>query len=130
VTAAIKEKTPFAELHAIKLFDRDLTASVTALVSALDWAVRRGMKIINLSLGTVRLQHERVLRAAVRRALDQKVIIVSARSDEGIRWLPGILPGVVPVELDASCPRRYASDGRVGARSRPVWPIGVPPARI
>ena len=135
VTAAIKEKVPGAELHVIKLFDRDLTASVTALVSALDWAVRHRMKIINLSLGTVRLQHERILREAVRRALEQNVIIVSARSDGGTWWLPGTLPGVVPVELDASCPR---DEYRVGLESgRPVIrasgfprPIpGVPPVQ-
>jgi len=120
VAAAIKEKVPAAELYVVKLFDRGLTASVTALVAAIDWAVCHGMKVINLSLGTERLQHERVLREAVRRALERNAVIVSARSDSGTCWLPGILPGVVPVELDPSCPR---DDYRVG------WESGHPVIR-
>jgi hypothetical protein len=60
---------------------------------------------------------------------------VSAGDDEGVRWLPGSLPGVVAVQLDWSCPRdafrRVEYDGapvfRASGFPRPI--PGVPPDR-
>lgn len=134
VVAAIKEKAPDSEIFAVRVFDRALSTSVTTLVQAIDWAARCGMHVANLSLGTSRPEHEPVLRDAVARACAAGLIIVSARDDGGVRWLPGSLPGVVPVQLDWTCPRdalRSASiDGVVVFRAsgypRPI--PGVPPA--
>jgi subtilisin family serine protease len=105
VAAAIKEKAPDAEIYAVRVFDRVLSTSVATLVRAIDWAARSGIHVANLSLGTSRPEHEPVLREAVARGRAAGLIIVSARDDEGVRWLPGCLPGVVPVQLDWSCPR-------------------------
>ena len=105
VAAAIKEKAPDAEIYAVRVFDRALSTSVATLVRAIDWAARSGIHVANLSLGTSRPEHEPVLREAVARGRAAGLIIVSARDDEGVRWLPGCLPGVVPVQLDWSCPR-------------------------
>jgi len=108
VAAVIKEKAPAAELYAVKVFDRTLSTSIGILVDAIDWAIDSGMHVVNLSLGTRRAEHEGVLAGAVARAVARDVQIVSARDDQGFRWLPGSLPGVVPVQLDWSCPRdRY-----------------------
>ena len=38
-------------------------------------------------------------------AVARGVVLVAAGEDEGVRWLPGSLPGVVAVQLDATCPR-------------------------
>jgi subtilisin family serine protease len=135
VTAAIKEKAPEAELYAVKVFDRDLSTRITGLLAAIDWAARTGMHLANLSLGTSRLEHERVLRAAVDRAGACGLTLVSARDDGGVRWLPGSLPGVVAVQLDWDCPRetcRVADIGgtpvfRASGFARPI--DGVPPER-
>lgn len=105
VAAAIREKAPDAELFAVRVFDRTLSTSIQALVSAIDWAARSGMNIANLSLGTANMQHEPALRDAVERAAASGVVVVAARDDEGVRWLPGSLPGVLPVQLDWTCPR-------------------------
>jgi subtilisin family serine protease len=105
VTAAIKEKAPEAELYAVKVFDRVLSTSIMTLVAAIDWAASAGIQLANLSLGTARLEHEGALRAAIERAGERGLTIVAARDDAGVRWLPGSLPGVVPVQLDWSCPR-------------------------
>jgi subtilisin family serine protease len=105
VAAAIKEKAPDAELYAVKVFDRSLSTRISTLVAAIDWSARNGMHLINLSLGTARPEHERVLTEAIERAAALGAVIVAAAEDDGVRWLPGSLPGVVSVRLDASCPR-------------------------
>jgi subtilisin family serine protease len=132
VTAAIKEKAPDADLYAVRVFDRTLSTRITTLVHAIDWAARAGMHVANLSLGTSKAEHEPLLREAVARASAVGMTIVSARDDDGVRWLPGSLPGVIPVQLDWSCPRdeyRMAEiDGEIVFRAsgypRPI--DGVP----
>src|SRR4029077_4262601 len=99
------------------------------------WAARSGMHIANLSLGTARVEHEGVLRDAVARASARGMAIVAAYEDEGVRWLPGSLPGVVPVQLDWTCPREEyrVSDANgttvFGASGYPRPIPGVPPDR-
>jgi subtilisin family serine protease len=135
VTAAIKEKAPDAELYVVKVFDRSLGTGIGNLIAAIDWAAAQGMHLANLSLGTSKIEHEPALRDAVDRAAARGLLIVSARDDEGVRWLPGSLPGVVPVQLDWTCPRdeyRVAeADGvtvfRASGFARPI--PGVPPER-
>lgn len=130
VTAAIREKAPEAELFAVKVFDGSLSASVGQLVGAIDWAARHRMRLINLSLGTANAEHEAALRAAVDRAAAGGALIVSACEHEGVRWLPGSLPRVVPVLLDWDCPRE-AFRMAVGADGVMVFhasgfPRGIP----
>ncbi len=116
-------------------FDRELSASVEALVAGLDWATRAGARLINLSLGTAHAAHADALRAAVGRATDTGAVIVAAAADGDVRWLPGTLPSVVPVTLDWDCPRdcyRWSTvdDAVVFAASGYPRPIpGVPPPR-
>ncbi len=105
VAAAIHEKAPDAVLLAVKVFDRALSTSALGLVAAIDWAIGRRVRLVNLSLGTRDAAHEESLAAAVTRACAAGVLIVAAVEPEGPRWLPGSLPGVVPVRLDWECPR-------------------------
>jgi subtilisin family serine protease len=135
VAAAIKEKAPDAQIYAVKVFDRSLSTRISTLVAGIDWSARNGMHIVNLSLGTARIEHESVLTEAIRRAAARGALVVAAAEDAGVRWLPGSLPGVVSVRLDASCPRhQYRLTGCGGA---PVFCAsgfpreipGVPPER-
>ena len=116
IIAAIREKAPAAELFAVKVFDRALSTNIAALVDAIDWSVASGAHLVNLSLGTSREAHAGALGAAVARAAARDAIIVAARTDEGVRWLPGSLPGVLPVEVDWALPRdRYRAETIDGA---------------
>lgn len=136
VAAAIHEKAPDAVLLAVKVFDRSLSTSVTALVAAIDWAMGRHARLVNLSLGTSEAEHESPLRGAVERAVAGGVLIVAAVDPGGPRWLPGSLPGVVPVGLDWDCPRHEL---RTGSDESGAWSVrasgfpraipGVPPER-
>lgn len=136
VTAVIREKAPHARVFAVKVFDRTLAASVTSLVRAIDWSIDHGCHVINMSLGTARLEHEGRLRPAIDRAIAAGVILAAAREDGGRRWLPGSLPGVVGVMVDWTCPRdrvrfeRTTGGDVVCHASGYPRPIpGVPPAR-
>ena len=131
VAAVVREIAPDAAIFAVKIFDRALAARIEILVRGIDWAAENGMRVVNLSLGTARLEHEEALRAAVERAAARNVVLVAAREDSGARWLPGGLegmPAVVPVMLDWDCPRgEYrVRDGVFFASGYPRPIPGVP----
>jgi subtilisin family serine protease len=135
VAAAIHELAPDADLYAVKVFDTALSARIASLAAGIAWAVRMGADVINLSLGTPKLEHESILRAAIDNAAARGAVLVSARDDEGVKYLPGSLAGVVGVQVDWSLARGEYRVVDVDARAvvrasglpRPI--PGVPPAR-
>ncbi|MEZ5285502.1 MAG: S8 family serine peptidase [Vicinamibacterales bacterium] len=108
VTAAIREKAPGAEILVARVFEDRLEATAAALVSAIGWGAEQGASIINLSLGTANAAHAGALSDAVRAAQAAGVMVVSAGEHEGVKWLPGTLPGVVAVEVDWRMARHRA----------------------
>ena len=114
VMAVIREKAPAAECYAVRIFDQRLSASAPTLLAAIDWAVSARVHVINLSLGTSNATHAPAFAVAVARASEAGVTIVSARDDDGVEWFPGSLPGVVPVQVDWTCPRDHFQTVRVG----------------
>lgn len=135
VAAVIREKAPSAALLSVKVFDRELAASGTALVAACEWALRHDVALVNLSLGTLNVDHEPGLTTAVARMREAGVVLIAAGPEEGARWLPGAIPGVWSVTLDWSLPRDegvvLVEPDRVTLRAsgfpRPI--PGVPPER-
>jgi hypothetical protein len=115
----------------VKIFHDKLSAPIARLLEGIDWCVRNRMDFINLSLGTGNPAHEPLLREAVARVNAAGLVLVAAHE-----WLPGSLPGVLPVALDWDCPRgeyrtEPVADGRTLYRAsgypRPI--PGVPPER-
>ncbi len=136
VAAVIREKAPEAELFAVKVFHQSLSTRVEVLVQAIKWAAEARMRVVNLSLGTSKPEHERVLQEAVQFARVRGTTIVAADEQAGVRHLPGSLPGVVPVLLDWNCPRNeYRAEalreGKIVFRASgyPRDIPGVPPRR-
>ncbi|HYL75699.1 MAG TPA: S8 family serine peptidase [Bryobacteraceae bacterium] len=136
VTAVIREKAPEAEIFAVKIFHDSLATSIEPLIYAIDWSMRNGMHLINLSLGTDNPNHEPALREALDRVTGQGIKLIAAHEDAGVWWLPGSLAGAIPVVLDWECPRdEYRTstlpDGRTlyhaSGFPRPI--PGVPPER-
>lgn len=105
VTAVIREKAPAAEVWVARVFDQRLDTTVDALVAAITWATTRRADLVNLSLGTANPLHADRLAAAVVGASAAGVRIVAAGEHDGVRWLPGTLPGAVEVSLDWTLPR-------------------------
>lgn len=136
VAAAIREKAPDASLFAVRIFDRTLAGNVKTLLRGIDWAVEHGCHVINLSLGTTRIEHEPFLSTAVDRARAAGALIVAAREDGGQLFLPGSLPGVIGVMVDWDCPRDRVRAERLEsgqmlcrASGYPREIPGVPPSR-
>ena len=136
VAAAIREKAPAAEIFAIKVFDRELAATGRALVAACDRALAESAHIVNLSLGTQNADHESALVDAVERLRRAGAAVIAAGPQDGIRWLPGSLPGVWAVTLDWAVSRDRCQIDRIDAHGaafrasgfpRPI--PGVPPER-
>jgi len=122
VAGAIREKVPDAELYAVKVFDRRLSANIDAIVRALEWCRNREMDVVNLSLGTGNPEH----RDRFAEVIGDDLLVVSAAG----AW-PGDLPGVIGVAADADCPRdcfRY-HDGMFYASPYPRPIAGVPRER-
>ena len=136
VAAVIREKAPAAEIFAIKVFDRELAATGVALVAAFERAIEHRAHIINLSLGTANRDHESALTRAIEKAVRAGVVVIAAGEQDGVRWLPGALPGVWPVLLDWSIPReecrvilRAGSPPLCHASGYPRPIPGVPPEK-
>lgn len=135
VTAAIHEKAPEADLHILKVFHTTLSSTILALVRALDLASGEGVRLINLSLGTLKEEHAPLLQEAVDRARARGCLVVSARERDGRLWFPGALQGVVAVVMEPGCPRdglllhRDVPGLQVSASGYPRPIPGVPPER-
>jgi hypothetical protein len=135
VTAAIQEKAPDAEYFAVKLFDASLRATSDRLITAIEWTIANRMDIVNLSLGTPNFDYRDQLQSLVQHAASAGTVLVSARCSGQHPVLPGVLEGVIAVDVDWDLSRdRY----RVSeANGRPYFlasgyprPLpGIPPAR-
>lgn len=118
VAAAIREKAPGAELLAVKVFFEKLATDVETLARAIVEAAGRGAGVINLSLGTAEIGHRARLEDAILCARQDGAIVVAARDDAGVSWLPGSLDSVAAVRSDPTLDRR-AYDVRM-VNDRPV----------
>jgi hypothetical protein len=105
VTAAIQEKAPEAEYHAVKLFGPSLRSTARRLVEAIEWSISNQMDLINLSLGTTNFDYKDELQMLVRKALAAGCLIVSAHAAGDLPALPGVLQGVIGVDVDWELPR-------------------------
>lgn len=122
VAGAIRQWAPLASLYAVKVFDRRLSATIDALLQALEWCRDERMDLVNLSLGTANPAHRDRFLPLVG---PQPLIFSPAAT------LPGSLPGVVPVEADPDCPRgAYRNANSIFYASPYPRPIpGVPVER-
>lgn len=112
VMAAIQEKAPDADYIAVKLFDASLRTRTEYLLTAIDWALDQGVQVINLSLGTRRMEFQSAFVAAIERAAAKGTSLIAPCEANGVACLPGALPGVISVGLDWNCPRNaYRAEG-------------------
>jgi hypothetical protein len=126
VAGAIREKAPEADLYAVRIFDRRLTATIETLMRGLEWCLDHGVHIVNVSVGTANEQHYVRLEDFVRRARSREIFVVSAAG-----MLPGTLPGAIAVAADSECDREVCRfrDGIFLASPYPRPIPGVPPER-
>ncbi len=131
VAAAIHEKAPDAGLLIVKIFGRQLAATIDQLVMGLEWALDQGADFINLSLGTRNQNHRDRLLSSIDRSIRAGSQIISARHMDGVPCFPGCMAGVIGVEVDAALSRdevRIVDDlAHASPFPRPI--PGVPPEK-
>lgn len=112
VAGVIREKAPGALLYAVKVFDRALTTNIEVIIKAIHWCVENEIDVINLSLGTVNVEHREKIETAVAVAAREGAVLVAARDMSGRLSFPGCLPSVISVVMDWAGPRDgYRIDG-------------------
>lgn len=87
--AAARGKTltgvaPEAALYAVKALDRFGSGYVSDIVEGIDWCIRRGVRVINMSFGLPPGTRSRMLRAAVKRAHRRGIVTVASAGNSGI----------------------------------------------
>ncbi len=131
VAAAIHEKAPAAALLIVKIFHRQLAATIEQLVTGLEWAIDQKVEFINLSLGTRNQEHCARFEPLIQKAVNAGIHIVSARHINGSPCYPGSMPGVLGVDSDPTVPRdefRYRGETAIASPyPRPI--PGVPPEK-
>jgi len=94
---------PRATVYPVKAFDHNGTAYVSDIILGIEWCVRHGMNVVNMSFGMK--TRSRSLLAAVNNAYQAGVLIVASSGNEG-------LIGTIDY------PARYSQTIAVGATNR------------
>jgi thermitase len=71
---------PRATILPIRVLDRDGSGDLDDVIAAIDWAVQKGAKVINLSLGS--LTSTDALTQMVNYAASRNVVLVSSAGNE------------------------------------------------
>lgn len=103
VTALIHYLAPEAELLIVRIFERQLTTSLPIVLRAINWSLEQNVHLLNLSFGTANPAHRIAFEAAIRKANEKGVLVISAWEDDGHPVLPGSLPTAVGVVSDRRC---------------------------
>jgi hypothetical protein len=103
IAGVVRERAPRAEIHALKIFDRELRAPFLVLVEALEWAIRHEMKLIHLSLGSTEGSHRPGLERLCRLARNRGSLIVASARSVDDRVYPSVFDSVIGVCKDPRC---------------------------
>ena len=103
--AAILDLAPGTELHSIQVFRDHPVCPFEVVIEALERALDLEPELINLSLGTTRREWQGELETPITRARSAGVTIISPAAHGGLPSLPGCLPGVTGVLMDAGLDR-------------------------
>ncbi len=111
----IKEVYPEARLYIIKVIGKDgLAINEEAITLGLEWAVSRGVNVINMSL---RLKDSERLHEVIRKARDKGIAIVAAAGNKSTRM--GLATGKGKINLnEVAYPAKYPEVIAVGALDR------------
>lgn len=93
----ILRTAPGVRIIPIRVFGRRLETSIPIMCAALNWAVRRNLPLVNLSLGTVRQDAVEPLYRACEEARSNGTIIVAANRNSQGRSYPAAFENVIGV---------------------------------
>jgi subtilisin len=125
---------PKVRLRPVKVLDKEGSGSLSGIVQGLDWCVRRGIRLVNLSLGSP--EGNTTFAEAVARAAEAGVVLVAAAGNAGpgpdTLGYPARYPQVIAVGATtaADAVAEYSSRGAELAVVAPgdaipsTWPGG------
>lgn len=101
--AIIKKYIPDVILSSVKVLDQDTHAgNKCQLINALQWCMQNGIKLVNLSLGTVDFRDFAHIEKAAGYFAENGGIIVAACNNRNIFTCPASLENVIGVRCDLS----------------------------
>jgi hypothetical protein len=103
IAGILSEKAPFADLYAIKIFQKELAASADVLMLALKWAIKERIKIVHLSLGIEVEAYREDFKALCKTAHDRNIIILAAARSSRDSIIPAAFQTVIGVFWDHQC---------------------------
>ena len=96
--AIIKKYAPDVRLGSIKILnDVRKRAERYQLITAIDWCIQNGVKLVNLSLGTIDFRDFDEIRYCVNMAAENGLIIISACNNKNTYTVPSCLTNVIGV---------------------------------
>jgi subtilisin len=109
----IRTLAPECELHSMRVLGPDLTGTGKALLAGLEWAVRQGFDVINMSLSTRRRAFADVLRELADDAYFQRSLLVCSAHNAAVESFPWRFASVISVgSHDRADPLDYDYNGR------------------
>ena len=128
IAGVIREKAPFAELCAVKIFYEELKAPNRLLIAALRWVIENNFKIVHLSLGTKCPDTKSLLEDLCQLAFEKKIIVVASARGPRDDIYPAVFETVIGVYWNDKCseplliyhPRSRIEFGAYG------WPRPLP----
>jgi subtilisin family serine protease len=118
----LRAKAPQVSLYAVKIFADRLGGPFVVLEAGLRWAIEQRMKIINLSLGTNKPEHQEQLAALVDQACAEGLLLVASSPPGRTDMVPAALPRVIGVAGDDQCgweAYRYMPNDPIPFRAHP-----------
>lgn len=86
------------QIISLRVLNENGNGALDDVVSAIDWAIKNNVKIINLSLGGTHFFQASLYDPLIRKAQIAKTIVVAAQSNDGIYTYPASLPNVIGVK--------------------------------
>jgi hypothetical protein len=101
--AIISKYSPDAVFISIKILnDVSRRGMCSQLTKAISWCVEKGVRLINLSLGTIDFRDFKYIENTIQYAYEKGVVVIAACNNKNIYTFPASLPQVIGVKCDTT----------------------------
>ncbi len=99
---------PAAEIYSVRVIGRDMRGRAVQFAAGLDWAMRNGMQVLNLSLSTSKQEYYGLFHELADEAYFHNVVLVSAVNNIPAPSYPSLYSSVISVAAhEGKDPFRY-----------------------
>lgn len=94
----IEQNIEDVQIISIKVLNGTGNGTLNDVITAINWAIKNEIKVINLSLGGIHFSQFAAYNCCLQKAQDSKVIIVAAQSNDGVYTYPASFSNVIGVK--------------------------------